>query len=128
MRRVRKFFAAALIAMPGIVHAAEIVPDACRLLTTSEIHEAAGGSVTGFGSASTLRGGTSSLCQGRAGGAMTTIRVSEQAGQDAQNEQIIRRMITANGGKVATVQTGAVACTTIVPAPAMAVEYGYDSM
>ncbi|MGA2411370.1 MAG: hypothetical protein ABSG46_13400 [Candidatus Binataceae bacterium] len=59
---------------------------------------------------------------------VVTIRVSEQSDQDDQNESIIEQMISEGGGKVETVRTGPAACTTIVPAPAMAAEYGFDSI
>ena len=128
LKRVTSFIGVIVLAMPAIVHAADGIPDSCRLLNQAEIRNAMGGKVSGFKAPSTFRGGSSSLCQGRAGGAVLTIRVSEQSKQDDQNEGVIEQMISEGGGKVETVRTGAVACTTIVPAPAMAADYGYDSL
>jgi hypothetical protein len=108
--------------------AAEIVPDACGLVSRAEIQSALGSSPAGMDHAVTFRGGSTSLCQGRIGQVTLTVRVSVRSEQDSDNEATIAQMIITGGGKVETVITGAAKCTTIVPAATMAGEYGYDSM
>jgi hypothetical protein len=108
--------------------AAEVVPDACGLLSRAEIQAVLGARPIGMEHAVKFRGGTTSLCQGRIGELTLTVRISMRSAQDSANEASIAQMITAGGGTVETIRTGATACTTIVPANAMAAEYGYDSM
>ena len=108
--------------------AAATFPDACNLLSRAEIQAILGAPLTGMDKAVTFRGATTSLCQGRIGEVTLTVRISRRSAQDSDNEATIGQMIVAGGGKVETVRTGGTACATIVPAAAMATEYGYDSM
>jgi hypothetical protein len=108
--------------------AAEVIPDACSVLPGAEIQAVLGKPPIGMDHAVTFRGGTTSLCQGRLGEVTLTVRISMRSAQDSANEGTIAQMIIAGGGKVETVKTGATVCTTIAPAPAMASQYGYDSM
>ena len=59
---------------------------------------------------------------------MLTVRVSMRSDRDRVNETAIAQMITAGGGKIATVTSAGMTCTTIVPSAAMAAVYGYDTM
>ncbi|HUN56743.1 MAG TPA: hypothetical protein VMU41_01390 [Candidatus Binataceae bacterium] len=107
--------------------AAESLPDACGLLSRAEIEHAIGGPATGFDHATTFREGSTSICQGSAGGATVTVRVSIESEQDEENERTIRQMMRSSGGKVETERAGAVTCTTTIPPESM-MQYGFDSM
>ncbi|HTT76248.1 MAG TPA: hypothetical protein VMF50_09765 [Candidatus Binataceae bacterium] len=124
MRAVLVLVCAAAVSKAG---AAERVPDACGLLSRTEIQRAIGGTAAGFNHATTFRGGSTSMCQGNIAGATVTVRVSIESKQDEANEQTIAQMMSSSGGKVETVTAGAVTCTTITP-PRSMVAYGYDSM
>jgi hypothetical protein len=120
--------AVAILAGIDFSYAAEKMPNACGLLSPIEIQQVLGAMPIGMDHALAFRGGSTSLCQGRLGAVTLTIRVSISSTQDRTNEAIIAQMIKAGGGKVDTLNASDTSCTTIVPAPAMAAEYGYDSM
>jgi hypothetical protein len=117
-----------IFAGSAITSAAGKVPDACGLLSRAEIQSALGAAPAGMVRAITFRQGTTSLCQGRIGGVTLTVRISARSTRDSDDEAAIGQMIIAGGGKVNTVRTGGMTCTTILPAAPMAAEYGYDSL
>jgi hypothetical protein len=122
------FITVAILTAMDFSYAAEKVPNACHLLSPIEIQDVLGVMPIGMDQPLGFRGGATSLCQGRLGAVTLTVRVSIRSRQDQENEAIIAQMIRAGGGTVDTLNQGDTTCTAIIPSPAMAAEYGYDSM